>query len=178
MAPSDPMPNAISHQVGYPRAVHRRGVPCRAIAHLVSMSQYMGRLTEDSVREIEQVHSRWIEFEVAGEGHSLMAFCTDDIELWPPDAEPLLGRAAVSGRLVQGTTRIHNIEITNRRVRGSNETAYLTATYKTIFSSAEDPNPKQALGSHLWILERLAGAWVVTLVSWTLWSLAAIPGTP
>ena len=56
----------------------------------------MDKLTEDAVREIEQIHSSWIEFEVAGEGHSLMTLCADDIELLPPDAQPVLGRPAVS----------------------------------------------------------------------------------
>ena len=35
----------------------------------------MDKLTVDAVREIEQIHSSWIEFEVAGEDHSLMALC-------------------------------------------------------------------------------------------------------
>ena len=133
----------------------------------------MDKLTEDAVREIEQIHSSWIEFEVAGEDHSLMALCADDIELWPPDAQPVLGRAAVSAQLGRGTTRIHGIEITDRRIRGSNEIAYLTSSYKTTFSSAEDSTPRQALGSHLWILEKRAGGWVVTLVSWSVWECAA-----
>jgi ketosteroid isomerase-like protein len=98
----------------------------------------MDKLTVDAVREIEQIHSSWIEFEVAGEDHSLMALCADDIELWPPDAQPVLGRAAVSAQLVRSTTRIYAIEITDRRIRGSNEIAYLTASYKTTFSSAQD----------------------------------------
>src|SRR5260370_28234407 len=93
--------------------------------------QHMNGLPEDAVREIEQIHSRWIEFEVAGDNHSLMALCADDIELWPPDAQPLLGRAAVSAWMVRWATRIHGIEITERRIRGSNEIAYLTANYKT-----------------------------------------------
>ena len=76
----------------------------------------MSELTTDALREIEQIHSSWIEFEVAGEGHSLMAFCADDIELWPPDAQPLRGRAAVSALMAHGTTRIHSIEITDRRI--------------------------------------------------------------
>ena len=76
----------------------------------------MDKLTEDAVREIEQIHSSWIEFEVAGEDHSLMALCADDIELWPPDAQPVLGRAAVSAQLVRSTTRIQGIEITDRRI--------------------------------------------------------------
>jgi ketosteroid isomerase-like protein len=105
-----------------------------------------------------------------------MTLCADDIELWPPDAQPVLGRAAVSAQLAHGTTRIHGIEITDRRIRGSNEIAYLTASYKTTFSSVEDATPRHAVGSHLWILQKRAGTWVVTLVSWSLWGRAAISG--
>ena len=69
----------------------------------------MNRLTEDDVREIQQIHSSWIEFEVAGEDRRLLALCADDIEFWPPDAQPVLGRAAVSAQLERRTTRIHGI---------------------------------------------------------------------
>ncbi len=136
----------------------------------------MDELTEADLRKIEQIHSSWIEFEVAGEDHNLMSLCADDIELWPPDAQPLLGRAAVSAQMARGTTRIHCIEIIDRRIRGSNDVAYLTAGYKTTFSSAEDSTPRQALGSHLWILRKRVGTWVVTLVSWSLWGRAAVSG--
>ena len=136
----------------------------------------MDELKEADVWKIEQIHSNWIEFEVAGEDDSLLALCADDIELWPPNAQPLLGRAAVSAQMAQ-TTRIHSIEITDRRIRGSNEIAYLTASYRTMFSSAEDSTPRQALGSHLWILRKRAGTWVVTLVSWSLWDNATVSGT-
>jgi ketosteroid isomerase-like protein len=102
--------------------------------------------------------------------------CADDIELWPPDAQPLIGRAEVSAQMAPRTTRIHRIEIIDRRIRGSNEVAYLTASYKTTFSSAEDSTPKQALGSHLWILRKRAGTWVVTLISWSLWGRAVVSG--
>jgi ketosteroid isomerase-like protein len=87
----------------------------------------MDDLTEDAVREIERIHSSWIEFEVAGEGRRMLALCADDIEFWPPDAQPVLGL------------------------------------------TAEDSTPRQALGSHLWILRKRAGSWLVTLVSWSLW---------
>jgi len=136
----------------------------------------MGELAEADVLKIEQIHSNWIEYEVAGEDDSLLALCADDIEFWPPDTQPLLGRAAVSALMAHGTTRIHCIEITGRRIRGSNEIAYLTASYKTTFSSAEDPTPRRALGSQLWILRKRAGTWVVILVSWSLWGGAAFPG--
>ena len=135
----------------------------------------MDKLTEDTVREIEQIHSSWIEFEVAGEGHRLMTLCADDIELLPPDAQPVLGRAAVSARLAHGNTRIHDIEITNRLIRGSNGIAYLTANYKTTFSLPEDSTHRQTLGSHLWILQKRAGTWVIALVSWSLWGAISGP---
>jgi ketosteroid isomerase-like protein len=138
----------------------------------------MDKLTEDAVQEIEQIHSSWIEFELAGEDQSLLALCADDIELWPPDAQPVLGRVAVSAQLAQGSARIHSIEISDRRIRGSNEIAYLTASYTTTFSSAEDSIPRQAIGSHLWILQKHGGAWLVTLVSWSLWGRTAISATP
>jgi ketosteroid isomerase-like protein len=128
----------------------------------------MDLLTED-VREIEHIHSSWIEFEVAGEDSRLLALCADDIEFWPPDAQPLVGRAAVLAHLERGTTRIHGIEISARHIRGSGEIAYLTASYKTTFSSAGDSTPREALGSHLWILMKRTGSWLVTLVSWSLW---------
>jgi hypothetical protein len=35
----------------------------------------MDKPTEDAVQEIEQIHSSWIGFEVAGEDQSLLALC-------------------------------------------------------------------------------------------------------
>jgi ketosteroid isomerase-like protein len=141
---------------------------CKTRAHLLTIANVNG-LPEDAVREIEQIHSRWIGFEVAGEDDSLMALCADDIELRPPDAQPVLGRAAVSAWIVRRATRIHSIEITERRIQGSTEIAYLTANYKTTFSLREDSTPRQSLGSHLWIMRKQTGTWVVTLVSWSQW---------
>jgi len=159
------------------RAVSCACWACGAVGASAIHVRCMDKLTEDAVQEIEQIHSSWIEFEVAGEDQSLLALCADDIELWPPDAQPVLGRVAVSAHLADGITRIHGVEISDRRIRGSNEIAYLTASYRTTFSSAEDSTARQALGSHLWILQKRDGAWLVTLVSWSLWGSAAISRT-
>ena len=137
----------------------------------------MNEFTKDDLREIEQIHSNWIEYEVAGDIHSLIALCADDIELWPPDARPLLGRAAVSAQMARGMKKIHSIEITDRRIQGSNEIAYLTASYRTAFSSAEDSTCRQALGSHLWMMQKRTGTWVITLVSWSVWGSADTSAT-
>ena len=91
------------------------------------------------------------------------------VELRPPDSEPVLGRTALLALVTRGTTRIQRIEISGRRIRGSNEIAYLTASYKTTFSPSQGSAPRQARGSHLWILQNRDGAWVVSLVSWSSW---------
>ena len=132
----------------------------------------MNELTKDDLREIEQIHSNWIEYEVAGDSHSIIALCADDIELCPPDERPLLGRAAVSAQMAREKTKIHSVEITDRRIRGSSEIVYLTASYRTTFSSPEDSTCRQALGSHLWMLRKRTGTWVVALVSWSVWGRA------
>ena len=132
-------------------------------------ARYMDTLTEHDRRQIEQIHSSWMDFEVAGEDNRLLIWCADDIEFLPPDAPPLLGRAAVAAQLESGSKRIHGIEISHCRIRGSNEIAYLTANYKTTFSSTEESPPKQVLGSHLWILQKENGNWLVALVSWSVW---------
>ena len=138
---------------------------CASVIH----ADCMNELTEDARRQIEQIHSSWIEFELTGANQYLMRLCADDIELWPPDEHPVCGHAEVAARFAVATKRIHSIEISGRRIRGSNEIAYLTASYKTTFSSAEQSVPQQAIGSHLWILHKRDGNWLVTLVSWSVW---------
>ena len=79
-----------------------KGVALQGHGASVIHVQCMEELTRDAVREIEEIHSRWIEFEVAGQWHNLMAVCADDIELWPPDSRPVLGRTAVSEQMGTG----------------------------------------------------------------------------
>ena len=167
--------NSLTGSVGFD---HPPRTSLRAFGESAIHVRCMKRLTEDDVREIQQIHSRWIEFEIAREDRCLLALCTDDIEFRPPDAPPVVGRTAVSAELARGSRRrIHGIEISGRRILGSNEIAYLTASYKTTFSSAEDSTPRQAFGSHLWILEKRADGWALALVSWSVWGHAAISGT-
>jgi ketosteroid isomerase-like protein len=129
----------------------------------------MANLTEDAVRQIEHIHSSWMDFELAGEDRRLLGLCADDIEFWPPDAQPIIGRTAVLAQLQRERTKIHAIEINNRRIRGSDEIAYLTATYKTTFPSVEDSSARHVLGGHLWILRKRGSSWLITLVSWSVW---------
>jgi ketosteroid isomerase-like protein len=95
--------------------------------------------------------------------------CADEIEFWPPDSPPAVGRKAVVDQISRGSERVESIEITDRRIRGSNDIAYLTASYKTKLSPAQNGMTREMLGSHLWILQNRAGTWQVTLVAWSRW---------
>ncbi len=133
----------------------------------------MDELTTDALSQIQRIHSSWVECEIVGDSLGLMALCADDIEFWPPDAPPLRGHAAVSAQMASARAKIHSIEITDRRIRGSNEIAYLTASYRTAFSSPGNSIRRESLGSHLWILRKQADVWAVTLVSWSVWAFRA-----
>jgi ketosteroid isomerase-like protein len=131
------------------------------------MRKPMDHLTKDTIQTIERLHSTWIDLEVAGEPHGLLALCAEDIELRPPDGPSVYGRDAVLAHLVEGTAQIHSIEISDRHLSGSSESVSLTANYRTTFSVAGDPAPREATGSHRWRLRKQAGQWLVFLVSWS-----------
>lgn len=127
----------------------------------------MDHLTKDTIRTIERLHSKWIDLEVAGEAYGLLGCCAEDIELRPPDGPSVHGRDAVLAHLAEGIARIHSIEISDRRLFGSSESVSLTANYRTKFSVAGDPAPREQTGSHRWELRKQAGQWLVFLVSWS-----------
>lgn len=126
-------------------------------------------LSQESIKEIERIHCNWIQIEAAGENRRLLDLCAEEIEFWPPDSPPVVGRKAVVDQISSGTERIESIEITDRRIRGSNDIAYLTASYKTKLSPGHNGMAREILGSHLWILQNHAGTWQVTLVAWSRW---------
>jgi ketosteroid isomerase-like protein len=126
-------------------------------------------LTEDTIRQIERVHSSWIQLEAAGQNTRLLDLCGDEIEFQPPDGPPIIGREAIMAWLGGGKDNIQSLEISDRRVRGTNEIAYLTASYRTVLAPANDKKTRQTSGSHLWILQNRAGKWLITLVTWSRW---------
>lgn len=128
--------------------------------------------TPDALEQIQRVHSIWIQCELAQDTNGVLALCSDEIELRPPNAAPVVGRAAVCAYLIRSRTRVHDINISDLRVRLSNELAYLTANYATTFSSPEDATPRVTAGSHLWILQRHGATWRVVLVAWSVWTRA------
>ena len=69
---------------------------------------------EEAAR-IELVHSAWINYERAGDLSHLLALCADDIEFWPPNAPPIVGREEVARYLNHSETVIHDIKVSDCR---------------------------------------------------------------
>ena len=126
-------------------------------------------LTQESIGQIERIHSDWIQMEAAGENRRLLDLCADEIEFWPPDRPPTTGRKAILAQISNESERVESIEIADCSIRGSNDIAYLTASYKTKLSSAQNGTSRQILGSHIWILKNHGGTWQVILVAWSRW---------
>jgi ketosteroid isomerase-like protein len=61
----------------------------------------MDHLTKDTIQTIERLHSARVDLEVAGEAQGLLAFCTEDIELRPPDGPSVYGRDAVLAHVIR-----------------------------------------------------------------------------
>jgi ketosteroid isomerase-like protein len=118
---------------------------------------------------IELVHSTWINYERAGDLNHLLALCADDIEFWPPNAPPIIGREEVARYLNHPETVIHDIRVSDLQIRVSRSFAYLTAKYQTTFT-AQDGRTASTEGSHLWILRNYANEWIVALVAWSVWA--------
>jgi len=69
----------------------------------------MDKLTENAVREIEQIHSSWIEFEVAREKLDACALMTSSCGRLTRG--PCLDARAVSAQMARGTTRIRALAL-------------------------------------------------------------------
>ena len=75
----------------------------------------------EDIATIELVHSAWIDYERAGDLDGLLTLCAYDIEFWPPNAPPVIGREQITRYLNYPETVIHDIKVYDRRVRISHE---------------------------------------------------------
>src|SRR5271169_4940676 len=94
---------------------------------------------DEEVARIELVHTSWIDSERAGVLNRLLTLCAEDIEFHPPNGSPIVGREEVGKYLSRVKAVIHNIEVSDRRVRISDGFAYLTAKYQTTFTAQDGP---------------------------------------
>ena len=128
----------------------------------------MSELSAVDLQAIEQLHTRWIDYERAGDNLSLLRLCTDDVMWLPPNSPALIGQQAIIQWLRSSEAKIVNLEITDLRIRGSGSLAYKTSNYSTAYVGTDSPETKSVKGSHVWILHKLTeGGWKVALVTWS-----------
>jgi uncharacterized protein (TIGR02246 family) len=130
----------------------------------------MSELSEQDLKAIEALHSRWMQEELAGNATQTIALCTADVKWIPPDSPPLETKDAISKYLNASTVEVKDIQIKDLEVRGSDTVAYLIANYHSRFLIEGEAEPQESTGTHLWILRKESeGIWRVAVVAWSAW---------
>jgi hypothetical protein len=75
---------------------------------------------QEDAAAIELVHSAWINYERAGDLAHALALCADEIEFWPPNAPPIIGRESTDSdhivRVGKLTRNAHPVLSKNSRL--------------------------------------------------------------
>jgi uncharacterized protein (TIGR02246 family) len=125
-------------------------------------------LSSNDLQAIEDIHKRWIDAELAGDGLELLRLCTDDVVWIPPDFPVLEGREPITRWLKGAEVEIKSIEVTDLRIGGSGTVAYKTGNYTTAYKAVGSSEVRGVKGTHLWILQKIAkGEWRVAIVTWS-----------
>ncbi len=123
-------------------------------------------LSAEDCAAIRDVHDVWIAAEVRGDMQTVLALCSDDVQILTPNTEIVEGEAAVQEMLQPDAIKLDGIETRDLRVAGAGYLAYKTCRYETRFIVQGGPENRVARGTHLWILRKDGGNWKVVLVTW------------
>ena len=123
-------------------------------------------LSAEDYAAIRDVHDAWIAAEVRGDVQSVLALCSEGIQILTPNAEWVDGRAAVQQLLQRDAISVEGIETRDLRVAEAGGLAYKICRYETHFTAEGGPEGGVARGTHLWILRKDGGEWKVVLVTW------------
>ncbi len=130
----------------------------------------MSRLSSDDVREINDIHSRWIAEEISGNSLGVLQFCSEDVLWMPPDAHRLRGKETITRWFAGPTVEIRSLDVFNLEIHGSGGIAYKSCDYCTSYSVAGEQKVRVMKGTHLWVMQKIEGdAWRVAVVSWSIW---------
>ena len=130
----------------------------------------MSQLSTDDVREIKDIHRRWIAEEISGNNVGVLQFCTEDVMWMPPDARGLRGKETIARWLAGPTVDIRSLDVFNLEIHGSGGIAYKSCDYRTSYSVAAEQKVRVMRGTHLWVMRKIEGdAWRVAVVAWSIW---------
>ena len=130
----------------------------------------MSELSDQDVEAIEEIHNYWIREELAGNSSRIIELCTDDVRWLPPNAPPLVGKAAVAKYLNDNTVDLKDVQVGDVVISGSPTIVYLTSNYYSRFMIDGNSEMQEAVGAHLWILRKTVDErWQVAIVAWSSW---------
>ncbi len=123
-------------------------------------------LSSRDLEEIRELHDRWIAKELEGDAPGVLKLCTDDVQWLAPNAGPIAGKVAARELLAEPGVEIQNIQTDDIRIHGDGSLAYKTCTYRTSYTTGESVELRTEVGTHLWILRKTDGVWLVAFVTW------------
>ena len=129
----------------------------------------MSELSSQDVDAIAELHKRWISEELGGNSSQVIQLCTDDVKWIPPNAPPLVGREAIAQHVNETSVELKTLNVKDVMIRGRGSVAYLTSDYVTRFVVEGQTEIQQVTGTHLWVLRKTGGAWLVAVVAWSSW---------
>ena len=129
----------------------------------------MAELSERDVREIKQLHDKWIAKELADQSSQLLDLCAEEIQWIPPDAPPLQGKKAIAKYLEDSKVALQQVDVDDVFIGGSDTTAYLTSNYRARFFPTGVSEIQEATGTHFWVLRKQDREWRVVVVAWSSW---------
>jgi len=118
---------------------------------------------EADKRAILDLQQAWTSAECAGEIDDLCRLMSEDVVIWPADAEPVCGIAAAR-RLLQAGASIIDISISGEQIAAGPVHAWKTARFTTRVDTGGKPDTIR--GQHLWVMRRGKAGWKITGISW------------
>jgi ketosteroid isomerase-like protein len=117
---------------------------------------------------ILELHHAWIEAELSGDYSRMLAMCSDDIKLVPPESVPVEGKAAVGVMLQGGTHEVEKVKTFELQIEVSGSLAYKTCSFAAFERTTNESDEMMYQGHSLWILRKENGKWRILIVSWSI----------
>ena len=127
----------------------------------------MTALSEEDLKNIKDLHRRWIAKELEGNESEVVDLCTADVKWLVPDAPPIVGKEEIAKYLASHHVELETLEVSDPLIEGNETIAYLTSNYRACYVA--EGLLEEAKGTHLWILRKEGNDWRVAVVTWNSW---------
>ena len=142
----------------YSRAESHEGKSVLATGRRAARAAQTMDFDRDAIAEL---HNRWLAAELRGDHAGLAAMCCEDAVVAPPDAPPIIGRAAIEDFLAQSQSPIAEIRIEDLGI----DLAPQLAVKRARFATRLVGDDQVYRGTHFWVLRP---RWLISYLTWAL----------